>query len=66
VGAILSDLETTGKVGWLQQLGLGLYLKLIARSLRLGEKPYEELQLGDNPSPTLHPRILKAQEDFLP
>ena len=53
-------------MGWLQQLGLGLYLKLIARSLRLGEKPYEELQLGDNPSPTLHPRILKAQEDFLP
>ncbi len=34
--------------------------------LRPGEKLYEELLLGDNPSPTLHPRILKAQDDFLP
>ncbi len=34
--------------------------------LRPGEKLYEELLIGDNPSPTLHPRIMKAQEDFLP
>jgi FlaA1/EpsC-like NDP-sugar epimerase len=33
--------------------------------LRPGEKLYEELLIGDNPKPTLHPRIMKAQEDFL-
>jgi len=34
--------------------------------LRPGEKLYEELLIGDNPSPTSHPRIMKAHEDFLP
>jgi FlaA1/EpsC-like NDP-sugar epimerase len=34
--------------------------------LRPGEKLYEELLIGDNPMPTLHPRILKARDDFLP
>ncbi len=34
--------------------------------LRPGEKLYEELLIGDNPSPTRHPRIMKAQEEFLP
>lgn len=34
--------------------------------LRPGEKLYEELLIGDNPLPTLHPRIMKAHEDFLP
>ncbi len=34
--------------------------------LRPGEKLYEELLIGDNPSPTPHPRIMKAQESFLP
>ena len=34
--------------------------------LRPGEKLYEELLIGDNPRPTQHPRILKAQEEFLP
>jgi FlaA1/EpsC-like NDP-sugar epimerase len=33
--------------------------------LRPGEKLYEELLIGDNPLPTSHPRILKAQEQFL-
>jgi FlaA1/EpsC-like NDP-sugar epimerase len=32
--------------------------------LRPGEKLYEELLIGDNPMPTEHPRILKAQETF--
>lgn len=30
--------------------------------LRPGEKLYEELLIGDNPLPTEHPRILRAQE----
>lgn len=30
--------------------------------LRPGEKLYEELLIGDNPQPTQHPRIMKAQE----
>lgn len=34
--------------------------------LRPGEKLYEELLIGDNPQPTKHARIMKAQEEFLP
>jgi FlaA1/EpsC-like NDP-sugar epimerase len=34
--------------------------------LRPAEKLYEELLIGDNPSKTSHPRILKAHEHFLP
>jgi FlaA1/EpsC-like NDP-sugar epimerase len=33
--------------------------------LRPGEKLYEELLIGDNPRPTLHPRIMRAQEEFI-
>jgi len=33
--------------------------------LRPGEKLYEELLIGENPIKTEHPRILKANEDFL-
>lgn len=33
--------------------------------LRPGEKLYEELLIGDNPMPTSHPLIMKANEDFL-
>jgi FlaA1/EpsC-like NDP-sugar epimerase len=34
--------------------------------LRPGEKLYEELLIGDNVSPTRHPMIMSAQEDYLP
>jgi FlaA1/EpsC-like NDP-sugar epimerase len=34
--------------------------------LRPGEKLYEELLIGDNPMPTQHSRIMKAQEAYLP
>ena len=34
--------------------------------LRPGEKLYEELLIGDNPEPTRHPGIMKANEQFLP
>jgi FlaA1/EpsC-like NDP-sugar epimerase len=34
--------------------------------LRPGEKLYEELLIGDNPIATTHPRIMKAQEQFMP
>ena len=34
--------------------------------LRPGEKLYEELLIGGNPEPTLHRRIMKAQENFIP
>jgi FlaA1/EpsC-like NDP-sugar epimerase len=33
--------------------------------LRDGEKLYEELLIGDNPSETYHPKIMKAHEEFL-
>jgi FlaA1/EpsC-like NDP-sugar epimerase len=34
--------------------------------LRPGEKLYEELLIGDNPMPTQHSRIMKAQETYIP
>lgn len=34
--------------------------------LRPGEKLYEELLIGDDPKPTSHPRIMKANERYLP
>jgi FlaA1/EpsC-like NDP-sugar epimerase len=33
--------------------------------LRDGEKLYEELLIGDNPEPTAHSRIMKANEEYL-
>lgn len=33
--------------------------------LRPGEKLYEELLIGDNPKLTSHPRIMKADEEFI-
>ena len=34
--------------------------------LRPGEKLYEELLIGENPQPTVHQRIMKANEQFIP
>ncbi len=34
--------------------------------LRPGEKLYEELLIGDNPQKTLHPKIKKASDPFIP
>ena len=33
--------------------------------LRPGEKLYEELLIGDNPEPTAHPKIHRANEEFI-
>jgi FlaA1/EpsC-like NDP-sugar epimerase len=33
--------------------------------MRPGEKLYEELLIGDDPQPTRHPRIMRANEPFL-
>jgi FlaA1/EpsC-like NDP-sugar epimerase len=41
-------------------------IEIKVTGLRLGEKLYEELLIGDNPKPTQHPRIFKAQENFVP
>lgn len=41
-------------------------IEIIVTGLRPGEKLYEELLLGDNPQPTLHPKIQKAQDPFIP
>ncbi|MCX7240158.1 MAG: nucleoside-diphosphate sugar epimerase/dehydratase [Burkholderiales bacterium] len=40
-------------------------IEIVITGLRLGEKLYEELLLGDNPIPTVHPRIMKAREEGL-
>jgi FlaA1/EpsC-like NDP-sugar epimerase len=41
-------------------------IEIAVTGLRPGEKLYEELPIGDNPKPTIHPRIMKAHEEFIP
>ncbi|APC05353.1 capsular biosynthesis protein [Polynucleobacter asymbioticus] len=41
-------------------------IEIKVTGLRPGEKLYEELLIGDNPQSTLHPKIMKAHEEFLP
>jgi FlaA1/EpsC-like NDP-sugar epimerase len=41
-------------------------IEIVEIGLRPGEKLYEELLIGNAPSPTGHPRIMKADEAFLP
>ena len=41
-------------------------IALEVTGLRPGEKLYEELLIGDNPERTMHPRIMKAHEEFMP
>jgi FlaA1/EpsC-like NDP-sugar epimerase len=41
-------------------------IEIVEIGLRPGEKLYEELLIGEKPSPTAHPRIWKADEPFLP
>jgi FlaA1/EpsC-like NDP-sugar epimerase len=40
-------------------------IEIKVTGLRPGEKLYEELLIGDQAERTLHPRILKAREDFI-
>jgi FlaA1/EpsC-like NDP-sugar epimerase len=40
-------------------------IEIVVTGLRPGEKLYEELLIGDNPTLTAHPRIMKAHEDYL-
>jgi FlaA1/EpsC-like NDP-sugar epimerase len=41
-------------------------IEIVFTGLRPGEKLYEELLIGNNPEATSHPRILTANEEFLP
>ena len=41
-------------------------IEIAVTGLRPGEKLYEELLIGDGAHPTSHPRILQAQEAFMP
>lgn len=41
-------------------------IEIAITGLRPGEKLYEELLIGDNPKSTVHPRIMKAHEEFIP
>ncbi len=40
-------------------------IEIEVTGLRPGEKLYEELLLGDNPLPTQHPKIMRAQDAFV-
>ena len=41
-------------------------IEIVVTGLRPGEKLYEELMLGDDPKPTMHPKIMQAQDPFIP
>jgi len=41
-------------------------VEIAVTGLRPGEKLYEELLIGDDPKPTVHPCIMKAHEEFIP
>ena len=41
-------------------------IEITVVGLRPGEKLYEELLIGANPSATMHPKIMKASEGFIP
>ena len=41
-------------------------IEITITGLRPGEKLYEELLLGDDPQSTLHPKIQRAQDRFMP
>lgn len=41
-------------------------IEIVITGLRPGEKLFEELLIGENPEPTQHERIMKAQEEYLP
>jgi len=41
-------------------------IEIVFTGLRAGEKLYEELLIGENVSPTAHPRIMKAVEECIP
>ncbi len=57
-------IELSGLSLWSDQNPEG-DIEIAITGLRPGEKLYEELLIGDNPQPTPHPRIMKAQEDCL-
>lgn len=41
-------------------------IEIVEVGLRPGEKLYEELLIGDNPESTIHRRIFRAREHFIP
>lgn len=41
-------------------------IEIVITGLRPGEKLYEELLIGDNPTGTPHPRVMRAREDAIP
>lgn len=41
-------------------------IEILVTGLRPGEKLYEELLIGDDCTQTLHPKILRANEQFIP
>jgi FlaA1/EpsC-like NDP-sugar epimerase len=41
-------------------------IEIVTTGLRPGEKLFEELLIGDNPTGTAHPRVMRAHEETIP
>jgi FlaA1/EpsC-like NDP-sugar epimerase len=65
MGKSVKIVDLVRKMIKLYGLTVGKDIEIVYTGLRPGEKLYEELLIGDNPTPTQHLQIMKANEEFL-
>ena len=66
IGELARNMIELSGLGMRNEANPGGDIEIVEVGLRPGEKLYEELLIGNNPAPTAHPRILKADESFMP